>query len=236
MQRTSCASLAVLASVLSACATPSAAGRVADPRQGLRDPSSLLCVVRHAQAHKNLDPPPAMTAAQLDSLTAVGVAQVEHLRLALPAGVAIVLASPTGRTVQTAELLGLPMSVEVAPELSSLRGGLPLAARQQAWASGEDPRPAGGETLADGAARATAVIDRLRRELAPGSHAVAVTHGDIAPVLIGELAGTPLLERPALHPLATGAMTCLPLRQPQREAGGDVTPASAAAPRTPVRR
>ena len=45
------------------------------------------------------------------------------------------------------------------------------------WKAGKDPRPAGGESLADGNARATAAIAELAAQYA-GHAIVVVTHGD----------------------------------------------------------
>jgi broad specificity phosphatase PhoE len=197
---------------LAALAAALLAGCTEGPDGATETPTSRLCVVRHAQAYKNLDPRPAgMSPEQLDSLTPDGEAQARALAGALPDGVARLWSSPARRTRQTAERLGLPVPVRVEPALRPLEGDLPWDQRMAAWSRGEDPRPEGGESLADGAARADALLRRLRAELEPGEHAAVVTHGDLASILLGELRGTPLLERPRRDTLGTGQMRCLPL-------------------------
>ena len=171
-------------------------------------PASQVCVARHAEAFKNLEPPPPdMTPAELDALTPRGARQAAALRERLPGPRVRVWASPAGRTRQTAEALS--GAVTVTEALRPNDGDLSWAERREALARGEDPRPPGGESLADGAARATALLERL--ELSGGEHAVLVTHGDVAPLILGHLAGTPLLERPRRHGLETGQMRCAPL-------------------------
>jgi hypothetical protein len=58
-----------------------------------------------------------------------------------------------------------------------------------------DPRPA----------------DLTAAQLDPGDHAIVVTHADIAALLVGELRGTPLRERPTTDALGLGEAVCLPL-------------------------
>lgn len=196
--------LTLIVAMLGACAGPQAP----TPRSQV----SQLCVVRHAQAYKNLASPPAdLTPEQLDSLTPAGQAQGRALQASLPPDVAEVRSSPAQRTRQTAELLAGPIPVQVEPRLRPLDGAISWDTRMAAWSRGEDPRPADGESLADGAARAASLIAELRAQLPPGGHAVWVTHGDIAAVLLGELRGTPLLDRPRRDAIETGAMVCLPL-------------------------
>jgi broad specificity phosphatase PhoE len=196
----------------SACAGGSAPLAEAEPPPRVE---SQLCVVRHAQAYKNLEPrPPGLSAAELDSLTPAGEAEARALADALPPGVALVWSSPTQRSLATAALLGVGEPV-VADELGPLAGAMSLEQRLGVWAAGEDPRPVdGGESLADGAARVQTMLARLRAELRPGSHAVVVTHGDIAPVILGELDQTPLLDRPQIHALPGGRVRCVALTAP----------------------
>jgi broad specificity phosphatase PhoE len=179
--------------------------------------SPTLCVVRHAEAFKNLDPKThpevaAMSKADLDHLTAAGEAQAEALATRLPTTEVIVYASPAARAQETAERLQRG-SVTVTEALRSLDGGPSLAAREAAWRRGEDPRPEGGESLADGALRVDALVDTLRDEARPGSTIVLVTHGDIAPLILGAADGAALLERPLRVSLPTGAMRCVALRE-----------------------
>lgn len=173
-----------------------------------------LCVVRHAEAYKNLSPPPeGLSAAELDRLTAQGEAQARALSERLPRPVALVWSSPAGRAQETAALLAslVEMPVEVKEALRSLDGDLSWSARLAAWDRGADLDPEGGESLAEGDARGRALLTALRAALPAGSHAVVVTHGDMAPTLIGALTGAPLLSRPRGEAIGTGEMRCLPL-------------------------
>lgn len=174
--------------------------------------SSQLCVVRHAEAFKNLTPPPdGLTAEQLDSLTPNGETQARAAGTRLPRGVRVLASSAANRAQQTARGLGLDVEVAIDPALRPLEGDLSWDARVAAWSRGDDPRPDGGESLADGAARVRALLTSLRARLRDGEHAVVVTHGDIAALVIGELRGTALLERPSRHELGTAEVACLPL-------------------------
>lgn len=196
--------LSFSALVLGACANPRPQARLEAV------PTSQVCVVRHGHAYKNLaDPPPDMGPADLDQLTERGQAQATALGATLPRPVALIWTSPTRRTRDTARLLALPAPVEVVDDLRSLEG-LRWRERKAALAEGRDPLPDPGESFADGATRARELLSQLRERLAPGQHAVLVTHLDVAAVLLGELAGTPLLERYA-HGLATGEAACVPL-------------------------
>jgi broad specificity phosphatase PhoE len=173
---------------------------------------SQLCVVRHAEAFKNLTPPPeGLTPEQLDSLTPNGEAQTRAASTHLPRGVRVLASSPANRAQQTARGLGLDVEVAIEPALRALEGDLAWDARVAAWSRGEDPRPDGGESLADGATRVRALLTSLRARVHDGEHAVVVTHGDVAALVIGELRGTALLERPSRHELGTAEVACLPL-------------------------
>jgi broad specificity phosphatase PhoE len=204
-----CRQIAFTALLLSlssgACAKPHVA------EQPERAPSQL-CVVRHAEAFKNLEPPPeGLASADLDSLTPTGETQARALRRRIPRGVTILRASPTNRTAETARLLGLDVPAEVDEDLEPLAGDLSWGERALAAERGEDLGPVGGESLVDGQARARRLLERVRARLAPGDHAVVVTHGDLAAILIGELHKTPLLERPARHAIGTGEIASVPI-------------------------
>ncbi|MBX3246066.1 MAG: histidine phosphatase family protein [Myxococcales bacterium] len=171
---------------------------------------SSLCVVRHAEAYKNLSPVPAdMSESALDALTPNGEGQARRLVPSLPDGVRFVWSSPAGRTRETAAILG--REVEVLTELRQLDGDVAWEERVRAWGEGHDPRPDDRESLADGERRADEVLRRARGALAEGGHGVVVTHGDVASLLLGALRGTPLLQRPTTDVLATGEMACVPI-------------------------
>lgn len=209
-----------LLGLLGGCpASPPAAKRTTRPTSATTKTTAVtskVCVARHAEAYQNLVPRPAgLTAAKLDSLTARGEEQARGAAKLLPSGVSLVMSSPAQRARQTAVLLGrgpAGRAVKVVAALRSLDGALAWGKRLQAFAKGQDPRPLGGESLADGQARVRTLLAGLRKRLVPGRHALLVTHGDIAALLLGELEGVPLLERPRRNKLGTGALRCLPLR------------------------
>jgi len=196
---------AAIAALVGGCASSPELSEQAEPQ--------VVCVVRHAEAFKNLTPvPDGMKAQDLDALTPRGEADASALAVRLPPRLEVVLSSPTRRTRQTAEGLAGAVRVEVSEALRPLAGGPLPAPRGELWRAGEDPRPEGGESLADGQARVVALLDQLRAELPPGGVAVLVTHGPIAATILGELRGAPLLMRHRTDDLATGEMRCLPLR------------------------
>ena len=74
------------------------------------------------------------------------------------------------------------------------------------WKAGHHPRPKGGESLADGAARAIGAIDQLVKKY-PGKAVAIVSHGDICAALVGEAENTPTSKRHELHDFATGSVS-----------------------------
>lgn len=195
------APLLVASVVAAACAT--SAPRATDPP----GPATVY-VVRHAEAWKNVAAPPA--GAEPDSLTPTGEAQADALGrwLAARGGADVVVSSDTGRTRATAAAIGRALGVEptIAPAFAGLRGG-EWSWRTSEWAAGRDPRPeGGGESMADGAARARAAVEDLAR----GRRAVVVvTHGDVVAALLGEAAGTPAPERWRRHEVPAGSVSVL---------------------------
>lgn len=178
-------------------------------------PPAQVCVARHAESLGNLaERPPGLTPAQLDTLTPDGVSQAQAAGATLPGEVVNLWTSPKNRAQQTAAAYGLLVAPMIVHELRPLDGELPWAERERAWAAGDDPRPPGGESLADGARRAEGVLGKARALTNPGQTTVLVTHSDLSALLLGALADTPLLERPKAHALATGAVVCAPLTTP----------------------
>ncbi len=151
-----------------------------------------------------------MTVDQLDALTPEGEAQAERAGERLPAGALAVYASPARRTRQTAARVAPHAEALVASELRSLEGSMPYVELEAAWRRGEDPRPPDGESLGDGLARVRSLLRRVQTEVPADAHVVFVTHGDIAPLIIGESKGTPPLERPFREGFETGQVVCLP--------------------------
>ena len=161
-------------------------------------------VVRHAQAWKNVPPsarPHAMSDDELDALTPAGLARATALGHELAGkGIAAVYTSPARRAQQTAQAiatalgLGPPIVDEALRTLDTGRdaeAGSGMA-RTKSWKAGRDPRPAGGESLADGNARATAALKAIAAQR-PGEAIAVVTHGEIASSLITRGAGQDLL-------------------------------------------
>lgn len=174
---------------------------------------STVCVVRHAESYKNLpSPPPNRTGPELDTLTPDGQRRADGLAAELPEPVAFVWTSPAGRAKETAERLSDRVSPEVRRDLRPLGGDLPPSVRRESWLRGLDPRPPGGESLAEGRDRAQAVLRLARRALGPDEVGVLVSHGFLVSLLLGELRNTPLLERPEADRLATGEMACEQLK------------------------
>lgn len=175
-------------------------------------PPAQVCVARHAESFGNLTERPAdLSPEQLDSLTPNGEAQARAAGAALPGVVVNVWTSPRQRAQQTGAAYGLPVKPAIEHNLRPLDGELPWAERERAWAAGEDPRPPGGESLADGAARAEATLGKARALTDAGQVTVLVTHSDMSALLVGALRGTPLMERLKTHALQTGEVVCAPL-------------------------
>jgi len=178
-------------------------------RAGAQEPAAppllRVYVVRHAQAWKNVPSslrPKGMTDEQLDALTAKGLEQAERIGKALVGrDVVAVYCSPARRAQQTAQAiaraLGLADGPSVDEAFASLSAGSDRSALDWRWRThnfdaGQDPRPAEGESLADGLARAERAIGRIATEHS-GHAVVVVTHGEIAAALLGRAAGTPLV-------------------------------------------
>jgi len=167
-------------------------------------PTLRVFVVRHAQAWKNVPSllrPKSMSAEELDALTPKGLARAEEIGKELAGrDVVAVYSSPARRAQQTAAAiahalgLGAPIVSESFRTLDS--GSDPDAAsgsaRMKNWKAKKDPRPAGGESLADGNARASTAVAELAKKY-HGHAIVIVTHGEIASSLLTRAAGQDLL-------------------------------------------
>lgn len=190
-----------VAAVLLAAAAPAPAQQTAPDPAPRGEPALRVYVVRHGQAWKNVpraQRPPGLDEAQLDSLTEQGRAQARAVGARLRgAGVTRVIASPAQRTRQTAQAIADELgtgAIAVDASFEPLRHGASAQAadyrwRTGNWKAGRDPRPEGGESLADALARAAAALDAIAQE-APGTTLVVVTHGEIAAALLGKAAGT----------------------------------------------
>lgn len=206
----------VLLSMLTACTwgalepQPTPAEESPEPEAAERQ----LCVVRHGEAHKNLGVPiEELPRGAWDSLTEAGQEQAREAGASLPRPVGMLISSPTGRTVQTAELFELELTVQLDARSFELGGDAPFQDRLDAAQRGEDLQPEHGESFELGAIRQRALLEYLREATPKGHHAVVVTHGDVGPLLVGEALGTPLLERPTKHGLSLGQVRCVSLGQ-----------------------
>lgn len=168
-------------------------------------PALRVFVVRHAQAWKNVPSllrPKKMSPDELDALTPKGLARADAIGAELRGrDVVAVYASPARRAQQTAAAIAKTLGLAAPVVSESFRtldaGSDPDAssgtARMKNWKAKKDPRPAGGgESLADGNARATAELAELRKQYA-GHAIVVVTHGEIASSLLTRGAGEDLL-------------------------------------------
>lgn len=187
-----------------------------DERPALGDVSTF-CVMRHAEAYKNLESPPeGLSDEELDSLTEEGLEQARAVAEQLPEGIVRVYASPTGRTTQSAAVVvesygSESLEVQEREELRELGGDIPWDQRIALWEQGEDPSPEGGDSLIEGMARLRPLLAEAQDGLSAGEHALIVSHGDIASMLVGALLGTSPLQSPLQHEMANGEVACVEL-------------------------
>jgi broad specificity phosphatase PhoE len=162
-------------------------------------------LIRHGQALSNLQPPPSPAPRGLDHLTPLGERQARRVGEILAGkGVKLVVTSPAGRARESAKKIaaGLhtaPVRVDarLRPlDLGNDSAGKPLDwdAREAEWKAGRDPRPPGGESMAQMGERVMAVVKDLRRE-APGSSVALVAHGEVITSFVGQVQGTPAPQR-----------------------------------------
>lgn len=174
--------------------------------------------MRHAESKKNVVHLPWTPEEELDTLTDEGRRQAVAIGDFLnDKGIVAILSSPAGRTRETAKAIGqvtgLKAGYEVDPAFASLRGGtsedgnqITWAWREKQWALGQDPRPEGGESLADGESRAKAAVKKLAEKF-PEKSVVIVSHGDICAALLGYAANTPMPKRNVTHNVPTGSIS-----------------------------
>ena len=181
------------------------------PEKGIGEPVLLeIFVVRHGQAYSNLRPAPDMPKEKLDSLTPQGLQQAklagEYLR---GKNIVTVIASPTGRTRETARIIaeevGLKGALTENPAFASMKDGKTpdgkpsaMAWRVAQWGAGQDPRPEGGESLADATRRAVEAVQALATPYRAKA-LVIVTHSEICAGLAGHADNTPVHQRYDKH-------------------------------------
>ncbi len=175
-------------------------------------------IVRHAEAYKNVPHLPSTPEEKLDSLTPKGLMQAASIGTFLrDKGVVAVITSPTGRTRQTADAIGKALGLDKHyfedKAFASLKKGktpdgkpASWSWRRKQWKAGHDPRPEGGESLADGAARAIGAMNQLAKRY-PGKAVAIVSHGDICAAVLGHAESTPISKRHAIHDVPTGSVS-----------------------------
>jgi broad specificity phosphatase PhoE len=177
-----------------------------------------LFVVRHAEAYKNLPLHSIWSKEKQDSLTPEGLKQAEKAgRYLKERNMAVVVASPTGRTRQTARIIaqeiGLKGGLSEDPAFKSMKMGktpkgkpVTWSWRKEQWKAGHDPRPQGGESLQEAVNRAVQAAKTLIRQY-PERGVVIVTHSDICAGLAGHAANTPFYQRYEKHGVGLGSVT-----------------------------
>ncbi len=175
-------------------------------------------LVRHAQAYKNVPHPPGTPAEKLDSLTPEGQRQAAALgEFLADKSIAAVVTSPTGRTRQTAEIIGEALGLDTHyyedSSFASIKKGKTSNGRPTSWSwrkeqleAGRDPRPVGGESFRDGLTRARRGIRQLADEYT-GKAIAIVSHSDICAALLGHAADTSIYESLEKHTVATGSVS-----------------------------
>ena len=182
------------------------------------EPSVLtVFVVRHAEAYQNLPFHSHMPKEKQDSLTPDGFMQAKKAGKYLKdKSIMAVVASPTGRTHQTARLIseevGLSGVFSENPAFKSMRKGktpdgkpVTWSWRKAQWKAGHDPRPQGGESLQDATDRAVQGVEILIKKY-PGKSVVIVTHSDICASLAGHAKNTPFHQRYNKHGVGLGSV------------------------------
>jgi probable phosphoglycerate mutase len=167
--------------------------------------ATRVYLVRHAQALSNLDPAPALGAAELDHLTELGRRQAEAAGRALSGGGATsVLSSPAARARETAAAVARVLALDAPGVESRLRpmalghgaDGRPLTWKERGaeWEAGRDARPKGGESLEDVAERIQDLVRGLGRSRR-GASLVLVAHAEVIAAYLGRVRGTPAAKR-----------------------------------------
>lgn len=189
----------------------------APPQKTTAEPGVLtLFIVRHAEAYQNLLFHSHMPKEKQDSLTPDGLKQARRVGEYLKEkNIAAVVASPTGRTRQTARIIseevGLKGIYFESPAFKSMKKGktsdgkpVTWSWRRMQWKTGYDPRPQGGESLKDATDRAVRGVESLMKKY-PGKVVVIVTHSDICAGLAGHAKNTPFNERYEKHRVDLGS-------------------------------
>jgi len=154
---------------------------------------------------------------QLDALTPKGRQQARKTGEYLKGrNIGAVIASPFGRTRQTARIIALEVGLKGVfledPHFRSMKkgkspNGAPVTWdwQEAQWNAGRDPRPSEGESLQDATDRAAKGVEALLLKY-PGKNIVIVTHSDICAGLAGHAAGTPFPQRYKRHGPGPGAV------------------------------
>lgn len=175
-------------------------------------------IVRHAEAYKNLPVNAPTSKEKRDSLTAEGHKQAKKTGEYLNnRDIAVIVASPTGRTRQTARIIAQEIGLKgVFSENTAFRstkqGATPDGNsttwpwRKGQWEAGHDPRPPRDESLRNAVNRAIQAVSVLIRQY-PERGVVIVTHSDICAGIVGAVANTPLHQRYQKHGVELGSVS-----------------------------
>lgn len=176
-----------------------------------------LFIVRHAEAYQNLPLHAHIPKEKQDSLTPEGLKQAKKIGEYLKdKNITAVVASPTGRTRQTARIIseevGLGGVISENPAFKSMKKGktpdgkpVTWSWRKSQWKSGYDPRPQGGESMQDATDRAVRGVESLMKKYS-GKGVVIVTHSDICAGLSGHAKNTPFHQRYDKHGVGLGSV------------------------------
>ena len=181
------------------------------PEKGVEVPAILkIYLVRHGQAYSNLPLASLMSKEKRDSLTPEGSQQAKETGDYLRGkNIVAVIASPTGRTRETARIiaeeLGLKGVFTENASFASMKDGKTpdgkpsnIAWRVSQWSAGQDLRPEGGESLGDATKRAVEAVETFAASYR-GKALVIVSHSDICAGLAGHADNTPVHQRYDKH-------------------------------------
>jgi len=178
-----------------------------------------MIVVRHGEALSNVAHEPGMTEAQLDHLTDLGKRQAEAVGRALAGQpVVAIFTSEAQRAFETMEASGLAESKGLAIQKNAAFNKMAVGNKEdgspadfdwriELWKKGGDPKPAGGESLADAVQRVVTAVKGLN--YAYGKAVVIVTHGDIVAGLAGSADAVPAWNRWEKYQAGHGSITVI---------------------------
>jgi broad specificity phosphatase PhoE len=162
------------------------------------------------------------------ALDEVGIAQAERAARDLATlQPDVVVSSPLGRALATAEVLAVLVGTKVLVDddlretFAGTWQGLTRAEINAidpktfaSWIGGEDVRPGGGESRSEVAERVAAAVERHAALLRPGGTLVVVTHGGATRAGIGKILDLPVDHWASLGGLVNCAWSVLERMEP----------------------